>query len=93
MSTTRTEDLTDQVNGATASFATSVMFVPGTLLVALNGQLLRAGIGNDYVETSAQTFTLLLTPEDGEVLLAQYETEVNETGFPVVVAYGFDPTS
>lgn len=93
MSTTRNEDLTDQVNGATASFITSEMFIPGTLIVALNGQILRAGIGNDYVETSASTFTMAVMPEVGEVVRVLYETDVTETGYPLVVPYGFDPST
>ena len=91
MSTTRTEDLTAQVNGLASTFVTSVMFVPGSLIVVLNGQRLRPGFGNDYVETSTSTFALMLTPELGEVLLVQYETDVAETGFPLVIAYPSDP--
>lgn len=88
---TITEDLTSQVNGFTATFMTGQAFLPGTLNVALNGQRLRPGIGNDFVEASTQTFTMLLTPDLGEVILVQYESDATETGFPLVVAYTSDP--
>lgn len=91
MSVTRTEDLTDQVNGMAASFLTTVQYVTGTLVVHLNGQRLRPGISNDYVEDPPNGFTLTLTPDLGEALMVQYETDATVTGFPLVTAYTSDP--
>ena len=90
MSSTRSEDLTAQVDGASLAFTTGQMFVLGSLVVVLNGQRLRPGHG--YVETSFDTFDLDLVPRVGEHLLVQYEIEETGTGFPIVIGYGFDPT-
>lgn len=91
MSITVTEDVSSQINGFTATFVTGI-FVPGSLVVEFNGQRLRPGSGHDYVETSSSSFELDLVPHLGEALLVQYETVASETGFPLVVAYSYDPT-
>ena len=87
-SDTKTEDASSQVDGATASFVTAESFLPDTLAVFVNGQRLRPGVGNDFVETSANSFDLAWTLAAGEALIVQYETV--EDG--LVVAYPYDPT-
>jgi hypothetical protein len=89
VSSTRTEDLTAQVNGFASTFATTQLFIAGSLVVELNGQRLRPL--HDYDETSFSTFTTDLVPRLGEHLLVQYEIEETGTGFPLVVAYTSDP--
>jgi hypothetical protein len=89
--TTRTEDLTAQVNGLASLFIVGDTMVPGTLCVFLNGQRLRAGAGNDFVETGPTTFATATVPDLGDTLGVQYETESTETGYPLVVAYPSDP--
>ncbi len=88
---TITEDLTDQVNGVTAMFVTTQAFLTGSLCVELNGQRLRRGIAYDFVESGLQTFELSFTPDLGDVVTVQYEVEDTGAGYPLVVAYGFDP--
>lgn len=89
---TITEDLTAQVNGMTQVFATTQAFLTGTLCVHLNGQRLRRGASHDFLETGLQDFTLSFVPDLGDVIAVQYEVEDTGAGYPLVVAYGFDPT-
>jgi hypothetical protein len=59
------------INGSNTGFTTAAAFSSGTLEVFLNGQKLRSGASNDYVEgTSA--FTMNYAPATGDVLLVNY---------------------
>lgn len=86
------EDLTPQVDGATALFTIAGgPFIAGTLNVYHNGSRLRSGY--DFNETgSLDGFVLEFTPRVGDSVLVQYEIEDFGAGFPLVIAYGQDPT-
>lgn len=89
---TETRDLSGQVDGATQSFTTDP-YLPGTLVVELNGQRLRAGAAEDFEETGLQTFDTALPPAVGDTLQVQFEVEDSGAFFPLVVASGSDPTA
>lgn len=85
------EDLTAQVDGVTDTFATARVFDAGTLRVYLNGQRLRKGATEDFVELSTSSFQMLRVPRATDVLLVQYEADDTGTGFPFVTVTGIPP--
>lgn len=91
---TITEDVTTQVDGATAIFTVAGgPFVPGSLVVEHNGIRLRSGALFDFTEAATfDGFTLLFVPRVGDTLQAQFELEDIGFGVPLVVASGIDPT-
>lgn len=89
MSSTRAEDLTEQIDGLAGSFETTQPYLSGSLVVELNGQRLRPL--HEYRETSFRTFETDFVPELGEHLLVQYEIDDAGTGHALVVAYTSDP--
>lgn len=61
------------INGSNVNFTIAAAFTPGSLNVYLNGQRLKSGSGNDYVELSTLTgFTMQYAPATGDVLLVDY---------------------
>jgi hypothetical protein len=62
------------VNGANKIFTTATDYATGSLKVYLNGQRLFPGVGNDYVETGANGFTLTTAPLVGAKLRVDYHT-------------------
>lgn len=64
---------TGTINGSNVDFTITSAFTSGTLRVYLNGQRLRSGVGNDYVETAnLRGFTMQYAPATGDVLLVDY---------------------
>lgn len=93
MSTTKTPDLTAQVDGVTSAFTTPDVYIPGTLVVHVNGVRLTP---DEFFETGTTTFTIggvaaYPTLQAGEQLLVQYE--VASTAVEGVVASGIDPAT
>ena len=85
---TTTEDLTSQVDGVATSFTTPLAFLPGSLIVYLNGK--RRVNPGEFVETSVTTFDWITGPGQppprvGDTLQVQFE-------LAVVVAFAVDPT-
>jgi hypothetical protein len=69
------EDLTSQIDGVEDHFDTTLVFVPGTLAVYLNGVRQRRAGDADFVEDfDSQGFTLTTTPVPGDVLIVTFET-------------------
>lgn len=61
------------LNAINTSFTVSAAFNPGTLEVYLNGQRLKSGSGNDYVEGSdLRSFTMQYAPFSDDVLVVDY---------------------
>ena len=101
--TTKTVDLTSQVNGVRTLFTCPEAYVPGTLNVHHNGLRLRPGtVGtNDFSEVSPdfdtfQWTTVATPPQVGDTLLIQYEDGEDGGGGgggTTVVVSGIDPLS
>jgi hypothetical protein len=64
------EILTGTVNGVNAVFTTSVNFVPGKVIVYVNG--IRQKIIDDYQLSNDNTVTFTFSPLPGEVLSIDY---------------------
>lgn len=59
------------INGSNVTYTISVTPTSNTFQLFLNGQLLRAGAGNDYT-ISTNTITMTTAPISGDVLQANY---------------------
>ena len=63
------------INGINTQFTTTQNPIPGSLMLYLNGQRLRAGLGNDFTyETVADvtTITMSYAPEEDDQLITNY---------------------
>lgn len=61
------------INSSNVNFTIASAFTAGSLRVYLNGQRLRSGASNDYVETSdLRGFTMQFAPVTGDVLSVDY---------------------
>lgn len=61
------------INGTNDTFTLANTPTSGSLILCLNGQVLKSGAGNDYT-ISGNTITLVTFPETGEVLTAALYT-------------------
>lgn len=71
---------TGSINGSNTSFTTSSSFVAGSLAVYKNGVRLKAGVGNDYTESGANTFVMATAPITGTQIVVDYYTVQTTTG-------------
>lgn len=71
---------TGLVNGSNVIFQTGSSYIAGSLEVYKNGIRLKAGVGNDYIETSASTFTMATAPITGTQIIVDYLTAASTSG-------------
>jgi hypothetical protein len=88
--TTKTEDLTTQIDGLISTFSiSSGPFVSGSLNVHHNGIRLRPN--EEFSENvTFDGFTICFVPRLNDALLVQFEIEDAGAGFPLVIASGRD---
>ncbi len=61
------------INGTNTFYMIAAAFTPGSLNVYVNGQRMKSGSGNDYVENATLTgFTMQYALQTGDVLLVDY---------------------
>lgn len=60
------------IDGVNTTFRVSVMYVPGSLQVWLNGLLLRKDWDNGWVELGSNKFRLKEAPISGDVVQAYF---------------------
>ena len=75
-----TETPTPIPNGIIQIFNTSRSFRTGSLQIYYNGARQRVGIGNDYVESGSNQFTLSFAPSADSVLVVTYELGIGSSG-------------
>jgi len=68
----RIEVASGPINGANKKFATVELFVPGSLVVLLNGVALEGTLDNGWTETGGNEFTVKEAPIVGDVIQAFY---------------------
>lgn len=88
---TRTDDISQQVDGVRTEFQVPVELVPGTLEVHVNG--VRQEPGVHFEEMGTVSFRMFEAPRIGDTLQLQYEVvgPGDTYVFPMVVASGIDP--
>ncbi|QQG43387.1 MAG: hypothetical protein HYW45_04325 [Candidatus Daviesbacteria bacterium] len=70
------------INGVNVNFATAFPYIGGTLQVYRDGQLMKPGAGNDYVETdpSSGLFDFVIAPATNSNLQVSYQKSLSVTG-------------
>lgn len=71
---------TGSVNGSNTVFQTGSNYIAGSLEVYKNGVRLKPGVGNDYAEASASTFTMVTAPATGTQIIVDYLIKASESG-------------
>lgn len=64
------------IDGMNITFITSNNYVTESLRVSLNGLRLSRGVGNDYVESTPDTFIMNYTPLPGDTLEVDYQKSI-----------------
>lgn len=60
------------VDGANQDFETESDYVPGSLVISLNGQLKRADFDDGWLEMGGKKLQMKMAPKVGDVLMATW---------------------
>lgn len=73
---------TGVINGINVNFATAFPYIGGTLQVYRDGQLMKPGAGNDYIETDPANglFDFVVAPSTNSNIQVSYQKSLSVTG-------------